>query len=204
MREIDGAKWDERIPLAQPQSGCLIFPRTVHGEYCRFLEWRRGKGGCRMRDVMGNEEDFPLKAEFFSKNALHLHFHTKPFGYSAEKGLQGKGIRLYKTVENPLELQQRLLVVGQGLNVIEGNASFAKTERHRLKRKRVIVLDARESFFLGGDEHLAVLEQGRRTIVVKRRNSENIHLSTAIRRNLFARNLHSKPSARKNLRCGAL
>src|SRR5688572_12645846 len=51
-------------------------------------------------------------------------------------------------LEQPLELQERLVVEGNGVQVANPQPAFAQTVLNRTRREALIVLFAREAFFL--------------------------------------------------------
>ena len=76
-------------------------------------------------------------------------------------------------LEQPLELQERLVVERDGLQVRVLQSGFGEYVSSRVDREVGIVPLAREPFFLGRSNDLPVDEERRGAVVVIRRYAEN-------------------------------
>ena len=77
-------------------------------------------------------------------------------------------------LEQAVELEERLVVEADVVQVFRPEAPFPEAVFHRPGRELGIVLPAREPLFLGGGHDLSVDDQRRGRIVIIGRNTENI------------------------------
>jgi hypothetical protein len=80
-------------------------------------------------------------------------------------------------LEQAIELEQRLVVEGDVVEIILADAPFAEAVGDRVLREPVVVLLAREALFLGGGDDPTVLHQAGGAVVVVRRDPEDVHRS---------------------------
>src|SRR5439155_12038390 len=78
-------------------------------------------------------------------------------------------------LQEPFELDQRLVVEGDIAQVGEGDATFPETVLDRLRREPGIVLLPGETLLLRGGHDRTVSNETGRAIVVKRRNTQDVH-----------------------------
>ena len=76
-------------------------------------------------------------------------------------------------MEYAIELEERLFVEGNEVEVGGGNSGFRKAVIDGLSGEFVVVFFTGESFLLGGGDDLAILDQAGGTIVVESGNSED-------------------------------
>ena len=94
---------------------------------------------------------------------------VKPFGAKREIGF-----------EQAFELQERLVIEGDEVDVGPGDPGFGEAIAHRVRRERGIVLPAREAFLLRSRNDFPIAHDCRGTVVIERRNAE-----TTVMRQLF-------------------
>ena len=73
------------------------------------------------------------------------------------------------------ELEKRLVVEDHAIDAGERRTGLPQAEVDGLPRKAGVVFLAGEALLLGGRHNFAIGDQGRRTIVVERRYSQNFH-----------------------------
>jgi hypothetical protein len=106
---------------------------------------------------------------FLEQLLLEPHRHRH-----AERG-EALGRERQIGLEQTLELQERLVVEGDVIDLVEPDAALGQAVLDRFLGKARIVLLAREPLFLGGGEKLAVGDQRGRAVVVERRQAEDPH-----------------------------
>ena len=77
--------------------------------------------------------------------------------------------------QQPVELQERLVVEGDEVQLARLQTADGQTSPDSLQRKGRIVLDAGKTFFLGSGDDTAVNHQGRGSIVVISREPQDAH-----------------------------
>src|SRR3954452_3632426 len=83
-------------------------------------------------------------------------------------------------LEQPLELEERLVVERDEVDLRRPCPGRRQAGGDRLVREARVVLLAREAFFLRGGGYLAVDEERRRGVVVIRRDAEDFHLEQRV------------------------
>jgi len=163
------------------------FADAVDGDDRRFLERRGIERGRGVRLVVFAEEDLAVVAgnllaqvlghpQLFADPQRHRH-HVRTEAARRAGDIRG---------QQPLELDERLLVEGDVIQLCGGDARFAQAVLDSPCRKRRIVLLAGEPFFLRGGDDPSVLDEDRRRIMVVRRNPENAD-GQGVNRTLMAR-----------------
>jgi len=158
--------------VASPDApgGRRPFADAVNGQDGGFLERRRKEraGGVRLV-VLG--KDVPAlvpAAQAAVDDARQVQFRPKPQRHGCAEGAEtdrGVGqVRLEQTVE----LQQRLVVKRDNLEVGRRQAPFRKAVVDGVLREPLVVFLAREPLFLGSGHQAAVAHQAGGTVVVKR------------------------------------
>jgi hypothetical protein len=102
---------------------------------------------------------------------LVLHPHRQRGAERAEAARREGEVGL----EQPLELEERLVVEGDVVDLGELRAGRFQAGADRLVREGRVVLLAREALFLRGGDHLAVAQQRRGAVVVVRGDAEDSH-----------------------------
>src|SRR5436190_2442533 len=143
----------------------------------RISEWRRIERARRMRQVMlweiNRRPAVPELRQMLVEEALHEQFFLDPDRYGgrkAQKAARGKPMIRF---EQTLELQQRLVVERDGVEVLVFPTGLLQHVSSRVNWEGRVVTLPRESLFLSGCDNLAVDEKRRGAVVVVRRYSEN-------------------------------
>jgi hypothetical protein len=79
-------------------------------------------------------------------------------------------------LEQPLELDERLLVKHDLVDVAQRSTCVLQAIADRFGRKALVMLLTREALLLSGSEDRPILDQRSRTVVVERRDSEEEQL----------------------------
>src|SRR5262249_33007738 len=77
-------------------------------------------------------------------------------------------------VEEALELQERLVVKDDVIDLSDRNSGFRKAVFDRTERQRRVVTLPREALFLGRGDDLAVTKQASGAIVIERGKAEDV------------------------------
>ena len=78
-------------------------------------------------------------------------------------------------LEQPLELQERLVVEGDVVDVAELHADMVEAVLHRVLGEAGIVLLAGEALLLRGRDQMAVVDQRGRAVVIEGRDAQHAH-----------------------------
>ena len=79
------------------------------------------------------------------------------------------------SLHESLKLECRFVVEDHCIQIGRRQTRLSQTEAKRIDRETLVVLHAREAFFLSGRRHYAINYESRSSIVVIRRNAENSH-----------------------------
>ena len=101
--------------------------------------------------------DFPGQVELGLEPERHGH-HERP---EAARRIGQVGFH------QPVELQERLVVEHDVIQLLGGQSGFLQAVVHRVLREVVVVLDAGEAFLLGRRHDLAVFHHSSGAVVVK-------------------------------------
>ena len=99
-------------------------------------------------------------------------------------------------LEQPFELQERLVVERDGVQILVLQAGLVEDVARRIVGKRGIVSLPREALLLRGRDDFAVDEQRRRAVVVVRRYAENRLFHTSSRTTHRAPHWHARTACR--------
>src|SRR5262249_9742134 len=91
------------------------------------------------------------------------------------KAPPGRGELAQRHREDPLELEHRLLIEDDRVELFRLDAAVLEAPLDCRDRKRGVVLAAREPFLLDGADRNAVHGERRRRVVVVRRDAEDAH-----------------------------
>src|SRR6516162_6320795 len=158
------------------------FSDTVDGEDQRLVEGRWIKGTSRVAPVMLGEQQLavPVEArrprlEPLAKQVLLKQFLLEPQWQShAERG-KTAGREGEIGLEQPFELQKRLLVEHDIVKLVEGQGAFLETIANRILRVARILFFAGKALLLRRGDNMAVLDQRRGTVMIKGGDPENAH-----------------------------
>ena len=140
----------------------------------RLLEGRGVERARGVREVVLGEEQFHLvdlvarePREFLEQQPLEEQLLLDPDRHRGEEGAQAAGRERVVGLEQPLELEEGLVVEGDRLQLLEGGARGVETVADGVRGERGVVLAARETLFLRRRDDLAAVDQRRRGVVVK-------------------------------------
>ena len=77
--------------------------------------------------------------------------------------------------EDPLELDERLLVEADEVEIIHEDPALGQAVLDRMARKALVVLLAREALLRRGGDDPAVAHQAGRRIVIEARDAQDVH-----------------------------
>jgi hypothetical protein len=132
--------------------------------------------------VLGEEELALVAAELAPERVAGEELSFSHTGIAVRNEFSPFGATPRIVLENALELQQRLVVEADVVEVLHAEAALAKTVRDRVMRELLVVLLAREALFLRRGDELAVAHEAGRGVVVVGGESENRrHVRTVAR-----------------------
>ena len=79
-------------------------------------------------------------------------------------------------MQDTVELEERLFVEGDVIEVADLDAAFTQAVLQGVLRKTRVVLLAGEPFLLGRGDDLSVAHEARRAVVIESRYAEDVHL----------------------------
>jgi hypothetical protein len=132
---------------------------AVDGEDRRFLERRRIERGCRVGDVVLGEKDGHVRPDFLFDAIGEEELLGKPDRHGGPE--RGQSLRSAGEIglEQALELQERLVIERNGVQLVRPDPSNREARFHRILREFGVVLDAGEALFLGGGDDFPVPNQ---------------------------------------------
>ena len=148
---------------------------AVNRQDRRRLEWRGIKGARRVRLVVLGEHDGGGAAAALRNKVAGPELVVHPERHRTQKRTQALWRVRQITLQQAFEFQDRLVVERDVIQVIRGDASLAKAERRGRFRKAMVVLLAREPFFLRGGDDLAVADQAGGGVVIERGQTQDVH-----------------------------
>ncbi len=116
---------------------------------------------------------------FVTKLLLDEFFHPYPLANPERDGHQERAPARrcigQVTVQNPVKLQERLLIEGNKVQLASLDAAFAQTILHGVFGENRIMFFAGEAFLLRCGNDLAVAHQAGRAVVVKSGEAQDVH-----------------------------
>ncbi len=164
--EVDAAPDAER--------GAGPFSNTVGGDDRGLVErrWKVGAGG--VRKVVLAEENLAVEAQRLTDLAAHPQFLAEPALQCVDEGATGSRIRRGVAGHDALELEQRLLVEDDVIEVVRLEAARFEAVIRGLDGQSGVVLDAAETLFLGRCDQIAVAQQASARVVVEAGQAEDV------------------------------
>lgn len=107
------------------------------------------------------------------QHLLHKHFFFHPQRHSSDKAPPAPRHKSMICFQQPLKLQQRLIIKYHGGKLIERNAGLRQYILNGLCREGGILFYTGKTFLLGGRNNVAVDEQRCRTVVIKCRYAQD-------------------------------
>ena len=181
VREVDLVRDVQLAPVADRERGGGPLAHAVHGQHRGALERRGIERARRVAQVVLGEDQLRLPVlvaqllqlleDGGALEQLVLHPQRQRL---AERG-EALGREREVGLEQPLELQERLVVEGDDVDVLRPRAGGREARLDRVVREAVVVLLAREALLLRGGEHLPVAQERRGAVVVVGGNAEDAH-----------------------------
>lgn len=188
MRKMDLFQNVQPTTRPMPDRRSAPLADAVHGEHGRTRKRRRKERAGGVRQVMLGEQhrtrpdlrsrqftEMPAQAALLKKLVLTPDGHRHP--ERAKAARHGRQVRF----DQPLELQQRLVVEHDVIDVPHSATGFAQAIGDGVCRKRGVVLAPGEPLFLSSRDDASIDHQRRRAVVVERRNAENPHEGSRLR-----------------------
>ena len=177
--EADLLEEGDVVPLAHAEGSGGPLADAVHREDGRLLERRDEEARGGVAHVVLGEEDRPLvgpqlPADDRRHPELLLDPHRHRLAERAERAGEGGDVRR----QHPLELQERLVVEADGVEVPGADAGLLEDVLHRPRREVLVVFLAGEALLLAGGHDDAVPEQGGGRVVVEAGDPEDVHART--------------------------
>ena len=116
-----------------------------------------------------------LPAEALAKLSRRVEFLLEPEGEPHEEELEPRGRVRDVGLEQALELQERLVVEDDQVEVAFPDACFLEAVVDRVLREAIVVLLPRETLFLRGSDDFAIAHQCGGAVVIIRGDPEDIH-----------------------------
>ncbi len=174
MGEVDFLHDFQIRPLSVPNRRRRPLADAVHGHHRRVRKSRDVVRRCRMRLVMAGEEHRSLVPQFFFEILWNPEFFLHPFVHRAvvtqKSARPGRDVGRNNAVE---ELQQRLLVKSDGIDIVHRDTCVFQRVLDRVFRKRFVVLLAGVALFVRGKHNLTFPNQTRRAVVVVAGDAED-------------------------------
>ncbi len=121
---------------------------AVDGQDRRVLERRREEGAGRMGLMMLGVENLALEPKGVPHLAVHVKFVLQPHWCGLEKRLEAAGGHAKISLENALELQQRLVVEAYERQIPGPNPAGLEAVFHCPSREGGVAFLAREALLL--------------------------------------------------------
>ena len=157
-------------------------PNAVHRQDDRLVEgrWIKGTGGMaemmlgeqKLRSPVGIRVDL---AQVLEKQPLQEQLFLQPQRHGLEEGAEATRREHQIGLDQPLELDERLFVEHDMIDVGWPNTCLIEAVPEGLCRKGVIMLLAREALFLGGRDNAAVFDQRGRAVVIEAGHANDTH-----------------------------
>ncbi len=165
---------DVRAP-AHAVGGGGPLPDAVDGQDRRLLVRGRKEGGGRMAHVVLGVEDRPgVGLELLADRRGHPQLLVEPDRHGLAERVERAGEGGDVGREHPLELEKRLVVEADGVEVLGADPGLGEDVLDGLGGEVGVVALAGEALLLGRRDHLAVLQEGGGGVVVEAGQSENV------------------------------
>ena len=175
VREADLLEEGDVRALAHAEAGGGPLAHAVHGEDGRLLERRDEEAGRGMAHVVLGEQDRPLVGpQRLPDRRRHEELLLDPDRHRLAERPERPRKRRDVRGEHPLELQERLVVEADGVELLGTDAGLAQDVLDGVGGEVRVVLLAREALFLAGGHDGAVLQEGGRGVVVEGADAEDV------------------------------
>ena len=150
------------------------FADSVGGEDGGIARGRTEEGGGGVRSmVLGEEDPVAAHAELGGDDPLDPELAAERVLHRLREGGPGSREAAERQGEDALELEHRLFVEDDGVELLGLHAGEVEAPLDRGERKGSVVLAPREPLLLHGTDGHAVDEQRRRRVVVVRGDAED-------------------------------
>jgi hypothetical protein len=186
VREVDLANDLEILAVAERKRGRRPLAHTVHRQDRGALERRGIERARRMAEMVLGEEQLLAPVDAVAERFGHV-VHEQALleellAYPDGQGLAERREAAWRErevrLQQPFEFEKGLVVERDPVDILGPHLREIQAEADGVHRKRRIVLLAREAFFLGRGDDLAVHDQRSRRVVVERRDTEHLHRHT--------------------------
>ena len=168
-------------PASDPHRRGGPFADTIHGEDHSLVERRgiEGAGGVtqmmfREQQALGREA-IVQTAQFPAEEVALEQLFPNPQGHCHAKRADSAGSECQIGFQQPFKLQERFIVEDHAIDAGEAGAGLPQAEVDGMPRKTGVVFLSGEALLLSRRHDFAIGDQGRRTIVVERRYSQDFH-----------------------------
>jgi len=164
-------------PVAPPDAvrGGVPLADAVDREDRRLLERGAEETGRRVGEVVVGVEDLPLVAGLLPDHRRDMHLLPEPYRHRRDKRPVGARPGGEVGEDEPLHLDERLLVEDDVVEVGHPHAAEFQAEIDRLLREARVVLLPAESLLLHRRDDPSVQTEGRRGVVVEAGYAEYLH-----------------------------
>src|SRR5216117_2293101 len=151
------------------------FADAVEREDGRLVARTRKEGARRVTLVVVGEHDGNTSGvgQGLPQQAAHVELVLEPHRNGLGEAQKSAGSECQVRLDQPVELQERLVVEGKVVELVRGETGLGQTVCDRADGKARIVLAAAESLFLSGGDDGAVDHDGRRAVVIEGRDAKN-------------------------------
>jgi hypothetical protein len=174
--------YSPELTLAEAERGRRPFADAVHAEDRGLFERRREERRRGVALVMLAEQQALLPVEvglpllhLVAQQRLLEQLLLQPQRHGHAEGVEAARREGEVGLEQPFELEERLVVEGDIVDVRHLDAGGVEAVLHRLLGEGRVVLLAREALFLRRAHQLAVLDQRRGTVMIESRDPEHAH-----------------------------
>ena len=148
---------------------------------------RREEEGARGVGLVVRGVDHPLLAEVLGEVPLEPELVGEPAGDGVGPGAEPLRRDAHHRVEHAPELEHRLLVEGDQVEVARRETGLREAGVDRVPGVAGVVLDPCEPLLLGGSHHASIHQQCGGTIVVEGGDSQDVHALRPTSRDFLAR-----------------
>ena len=130
-----------------------------------------------MRHVVLRKQDATRwNVQLLMDQVLHPQFLQQPGGHGVAEHLPRLRHYLHGGGQDALELDERFLVEDDVVEFLRGDAGRFQAVADGQARKIGVVFLAAEPFLFGGCDQLAIVNQGRRSVMVETRYPQYAHV----------------------------
>ena len=171
-----GLELDPAAPAGAPGGGAPLAD-AVEREDRRLVEGARVEAARGMRLVVGGEQDRPgiVAAKPLIDLPRDVEFPLQPLRHRLHEGGKAAGGEGQGRLQEPLELDQRLLVKDDGVEFGRRDAGLREAPLGRPRREGLVVLLPREPLLLGRGHDRPVANDRGGAVMEERRNAEDVH-----------------------------